>query len=54
MSPACAALHASGIEEELIPHRLDAETALQQYHAGVEIGHPVIVLASVLKKRQGR
>jgi hypothetical protein len=55
LSPAAAAaLHAPRIEEELLPFRLDAETALEQHHTGVSIGHPVFVLASVLKKSHNR
>ncbi|KAK2757996.1 hypothetical protein FQN54_004402 [Arachnomyces sp. PD_36] len=50
---AAAALHASQIERNLFHHRLDAETALEQHHAGVEIGHTVYVLASVLKGGSG-
>ena len=49
MSPAAAALHAFQIEQNLYHHRLDAEAALEQHHAGVEIGHTVYVMASVLK-----
>lgn len=52
--PAAAALRASQIEDELAPYRLDAETALEQYHAGVEIGHTVFVLVSVLQSCRGR
>ena len=54
MSPAAAALRAWQIEDELSPYRLDAETALKQHHAGVEIGHTVFVLANVLKSCRGR
>jgi hypothetical protein len=54
MSPAAAALHAWQIGDELSPYRLDAETALEQHHAGVEIGHTVFVLANVLKSCRGR
>jgi hypothetical protein len=48
MSPAAAALRAWQIEDELSPYRLDAVTALEQYNAGVEIGHTVFVLANIL------
>ena len=51
LSPATAALHAARIEEELRSYRLDAVTAVEQHHAGVEIGHPVFVLASVLNNQ---
>ncbi|THC89183.1 hypothetical protein EYZ11_011370 [Aspergillus tanneri] len=49
LSPAAAALHASQIEQNLHHHRLDAEAALEQHYAGIEIGHTVYVMASVLK-----
>ncbi len=54
ISPAAAALRAWQIEDELFPYRLDAETALEHHHAGVEIGHTVFVLASVLKGPRAR
>ncbi|KAE8133790.1 hypothetical protein BDV38DRAFT_274004 [Aspergillus pseudotamarii] len=50
LSPAAAGLRAAQIEQNLHPHRLDAVAALEQYHAGVEIGHTVYVMASVLKE----
>lgn len=52
MTPATAALHAARIERELLPFRIDAVTALKKHHAGVVIGHPVFVLASVLNQAQ--
>ncbi|KAJ1329821.1 hypothetical protein MN608_06557 [Microdochium nivale] len=48
ISPAAAALHSDWIEQQLRPHRVDAVTALSQHCAGVEIGHTVVVIASVL------
>ncbi|KAF7592446.1 hypothetical protein BBP40_000227 [Aspergillus hancockii] len=53
LSPAAAALHAEQIEQNLYHHRLDAEVALEQHHAGIEIGHTVYVMASVLKGSSG-
>jgi hypothetical protein len=54
MLPAAAALRALQIEDELSPYRLDAVTALEQHHAGVEIGHTVFVLANVLRSYRAR
>ena len=47
-TPAAAGLRASQIEDQLLPDRLDATTALQKHREGVEVGHTVVVLASVL------
>ncbi|PYH81774.1 hypothetical protein BO82DRAFT_432185 [Aspergillus uvarum CBS 121591] len=51
-TPAGAALRALQIERDLLPERIDAITALelhQELHQeGVELGHPVVVMASVL------
>ena len=46
---AAAGLCALQIEEELLPDRLNAVAALHKYHAAVEIGHTVVVIANVLK-----
>ncbi|PYI13888.1 hypothetical protein BO99DRAFT_371346 [Aspergillus violaceofuscus CBS 115571] len=48
-TPAGAALWALQIERELLPERIDAITALKLHHEGVELGHPVVVMASVLR-----
>ncbi|MCJ1247109.1 hypothetical protein MMC30_004320 [Trapelia coarctata] len=48
-TPAAAGLRASQIENQLLPERLDAVTALQKHRQGVDVGHTVVVLASVLK-----
>ncbi|KAH7024722.1 uncharacterized protein B0I36DRAFT_295397 [Microdochium trichocladiopsis] len=47
LSPATAALHSDWIEQQLLPHRLDAVTAYRQHCEGIEIGHTVVVIASV-------
>ena len=46
---AAAGLCISQVEDELLPHRFDAQTALEQHRAGTRIGHTVVVMASVLK-----
>lgn len=43
----------SQIEDELLPDRLDAITALRKYQEGIQVGHTVVVIASVLKNIQG-
>ncbi|RAH70058.1 uncharacterized protein BO66DRAFT_323337 [Aspergillus aculeatinus CBS 121060] len=48
-TPAGAALRALQIERELLSERIDAVTALELHQEGVELGHPVVVMASVLK-----
>ncbi|PYI32702.1 hypothetical protein BP00DRAFT_393982 [Aspergillus indologenus CBS 114.80] len=48
-TPAGAALRALQIERELLPERIDAITALELHQEGVELGHPVVVMASVLR-----
>ena len=54
-TPAAAGLCASQIEDELMPHRFDANSALQKHREGVKVGHTVVVMASVLKSvRVGR
>ena len=50
ITAAAAARRAEQIEQSLHHHRLDAEAAIEQYHAGVEIGHTVCVMASVFKE----
>ncbi|RAL00771.1 uncharacterized protein BO80DRAFT_475284 [Aspergillus ibericus CBS 121593] len=47
LTPAGAGLRAMQIENELLPDRLDAVTALRAHRQGIEIGHPVVVMASV-------
>ena len=39
---------AAKIEYELERHRLTAAEALEKHHEGVEIGHTVVVMASVV------
>ncbi|PWY84751.1 hypothetical protein BO70DRAFT_334613 [Aspergillus heteromorphus CBS 117.55] len=48
-TPAGAGLCALQIENDLLPDRLDAVAALRAHRQGIEIGHPVVVMASVLK-----
>ncbi|OJJ94711.1 hypothetical protein ASPACDRAFT_48539 [Aspergillus aculeatus ATCC 16872] len=48
-TPAGAALRALQIERELLSERIDAIAALELHQEGVELGHPVVVMASVLK-----
>lgn len=47
---AAAGLCVSQIEDELLPDRLDAESALEKHHAGIRVGHTVVVMASVVKR----
>ncbi|PYH89980.1 hypothetical protein BO71DRAFT_93366 [Aspergillus ellipticus CBS 707.79] len=44
-----AGLCALQIENDLLPDRLDAVAALKAHRQGIELGHPVVVMASVLK-----
>ena len=53
-TPAGAGLHTTQIDDHLLPDRLNAMEALQKYREGVEIGHTVIVMASVLKSAGSR
>ncbi|OOF97595.1 hypothetical protein ASPCADRAFT_144251 [Aspergillus carbonarius ITEM 5010] len=46
-TPAGAGPRAMQIENELLSERLDAVTALRAHRQGIEIGHPVVVMASV-------
>ena len=48
-TPAGAGLHATRIDEDLLPNRLNSMEALQKYREGIKIGHTVIVMARVLK-----
>ncbi|PWY74210.1 hypothetical protein BO83DRAFT_360448 [Aspergillus eucalypticola CBS 122712] len=46
LTAAEAGLRALEIESELLPNRLDAVTALKAHKQGIDIGHPVVVMAS--------
>ncbi|RAH53495.1 hypothetical protein BO85DRAFT_381528 [Aspergillus piperis CBS 112811] len=46
LTAAEAGVRALEIENELLPHRLDAVTALKAHKQGIDIGHPVVVMAS--------
>ncbi|GKZ30033.1 hypothetical protein AbraIFM66950_007553 [Aspergillus brasiliensis] len=46
LTAAEAGLRALEIENELLPDRLDAVTALKAHRHGIDIGHPVVVMAS--------
>jgi hypothetical protein len=47
LTPAAAGLQAMQIENDLLPCRLDATTALRAHRQGIEIGHLVAVMASI-------
>ena len=51
---AAAGLFVSQLNNELLPSRLDAITALQEHRKGIVIGHTVVVMVSILKNVPSR